>query len=286
VSIVRQRSGFTLIELMLSMAMMLMVGGAVYQLLVTTQRLARTQAEQLSLQSSVRNGALVIANELRELSTAEGEGRDQNDILSIAASGMVYRAMRGTGVVCQPPTATQIRIGRNGFSGYRDPQPGRDSAYVFLGGSAETYEDDAWLPVAITSVSSVTPCPGSGGPGFTLTIPANSLLVGIPAGTPVRVYEIMEVKLYRSEERSWLGARSVSSGEAIQPVLGPLTDGDGLRLEYFAAAGVPTNDVTAIKSIGVTIRGITENRLSSGGLQGRHAEEELTTQVALRNAFH
>jgi hypothetical protein len=268
---------------MVSLSMMLIVSGAVYQLLITSQWLSRAQSEQASLQASVRAGSLFVANELRELNTAAGGSRDQNDLLSIGSSAATVRVMRGIGFLCQNPSATQMRIARGGFSGHREPQAGRDSAYVFVEGDAETDLDDAWLPLPITQVSPGTPCPG-GGPSIALTVPSTALLADVPTGTPVRVYEIMELKLYRSEGRSWLGARSVSAGEAIQPVVGPLTDGNGFQLEYLDGGGSATNDVTAVKSIRVTLRGISERLVRAGGGQPKPVEEELSTQVSLRNA--
>jgi hypothetical protein len=100
----------------------------------------------------------------------------------------------------------------------------------------------------------------------------------------VRIYEVIELRLYRSEGKSWLGARSVSAGEAIQPVLGPLTDGTGFRLEYLEGGGSATNDMTAVKSVRVTLRGISEAVMGPGGGAPNPVEEELTTQVSLRNA--
>lgn len=278
-----QRRGFTLFELMVSTGMTLIVSGAVYRLLVTTQRLARAQLEQVSVQSNVRAGSLFLANELRELSTVAGGSRHQNDLLSIGASNVTFRVMRGIGFLCQTPSATQIRIARRNFSGHRDPQPGRDSAYLFLEGVAETDLDDAWLPLPLTQVSSTAPCPG-GGPGITLTVPSATVLAEVPAGTPVRISEVMELKLYRSDGKSWLGARSVSAGEVIQPVLGPLADANGFQLEYLGRTGSPTSDMTAVKSIRITLRGISEGAVRIGDRDAEPVKEELTTQVALRNA--
>jgi prepilin-type N-terminal cleavage/methylation domain-containing protein len=278
------RQGLTLPELMVAAVLMLIVGGAAYQLLVTTQRLARAQVEQVSLQSNVRSGALVVTNELRELSTTVGGSSDQNDILSIAPGQITYRAMRGIGFICQGPSATQLRIGRLDFSGYRDPQATRDSAYVFVEGSAETGNDDAWVPLAITRVSSAAPCPGAAGPGITLTVPSAAFLTSLALGTPVRIYEVMQLKLYQSEGRSWLGARSVSGGEAIQPVVGPLADGDGFQLDYLDGRGAPTADLSAIKSIRFTVQGVSAEAVRSGGGEAMRAQDGLTTQVGLRNA--
>ncbi len=116
------RRGFTLAEIMIALTIMLIVMGAVYRLMLSSQRLSRVQAERVSLQSNVRVGSLAVLNDLRELNTVTGASADQNDILAIAADDITYRAMRGIGFICQAPTATAIRISRATFSAYRDPR--------------------------------------------------------------------------------------------------------------------------------------------------------------------
>jgi prepilin-type N-terminal cleavage/methylation domain-containing protein len=280
------RRGFTLIEVMIALTIMLIVMGAVYKLMLSTQRLSRGQAERMTLQSNVRIGSLMVLNDLRELNTVTGGSADQNDILAIAATDITYRGMRGIGFICQASTATEIRISRGSFSGYRDPLAVRDGLYAFIEGDPDSDTDDAWLPVAITAVSTTTACPGAMGAGITLITPSTVALVGLTAGTPIRLYEVMEVKLHEADGKSWLGARSVSAGEAIQPVLGPLADGNGFLLEYLTAAAAVTTDPKAIKSIRVTLRGISDGAIHAG-IAGSptHVQEELVSQVALRNAL-
>ncbi len=279
------RRGFTLIEIMMALTIMLLIMGAVYKLMISTQRVSRGQAERVSLQSNVRIGSLVVLNDLRELSTVTTGLPFQNDILTIAASDITYRGMRGIGFVCQTPTTTQIRISRSGFSGYRDPQAVRDGLYVFSEGDWKREGDDRWLPVGITAVSTATACPGAIGAGITLTTPNTAWLVDLPVGTPIRFYEVMQVRLHSNGGKSWLGARSVSANEVIQPVLGPLADGNGFLLRYFDANGNETTVRAAIKSIQVTLRGISDEAINAGADGGLgHVQEELVSQVALRNA--
>jgi prepilin-type N-terminal cleavage/methylation domain-containing protein len=281
-----QRRGFTLVEIMVSLTLMLIVMGAVYKLIVASQRLARSQTERMNLQSNVRIGSLAVLSDLREVNTVLGGSIAENDLLAIAPTSITYRGMRGTGYICQAPTATQVRMSQNSFSGYRDPQATRDSLYVFLEGNPDIETDDAWLPVAITGVSTATACPGAIGAGITLTTQNTPALVGLATGTPVHTFEVMELSLLQADGQSWLGARSVSAGEAVQPVLGPLTDGNGFLLTYLNAAGAVTADRTAVKSIQVTLRGISDGAINPGieGIPTR-AQEELVSQIALRNSF-
>ena len=243
------------------MALTLIVTGAVYRLLLASQRLSRAQLSQLSLQTNARSGSIAVLNELRELGTVTAGSTDQNDILGVTASGITYRAARGLGFLCQPPNANRLQIARGSFSGYRDPQAARDVAYVFLDGVPDTEADDSWLGLPVVDVATGTACPGSMVPGLTLTT-SGTLPPDLPAGTPIRIYEAMELRSYQSEGRSWLGVRSVGTGENIQPVAGPLAAGDGFRLEYLDAAGVQTSDLTAIKGIRIAVHAIGEDSLS------------------------
>src|SRR4051812_18237024 len=115
--------GFTLVEVIVALALTLVVIGSIHRLLVTTQRLSRTQAAQLGVQSNVRAGALLIAHELRELNAVDGGSTDRADILTMSATSITYRAARGIGFVCQSLLPGQIRLARSTFSGARDPEP-------------------------------------------------------------------------------------------------------------------------------------------------------------------
>jgi prepilin-type N-terminal cleavage/methylation domain-containing protein len=284
----RYRRGFTLVEILVSLVVMLIVAGSIYSMLNANQRLSRAQSERVSLQSNVRSGALIVATELRELNTVIGGNVDQNDILTspLLPSDITYRAMRGMGFVCQTPTATEIRVARSSYSGYRDPVAIRDSLYVFIDGSPGA---DSWLPLRVTGVNLASACGGASAIAF--TVPSNATLTtaSIPVGTPVRVYEVMQLKLYVNGGKSWLGALSASAGEtSIQPVLGPLVAGNGLAFQYLDASENATTDPKAVKSIKATVVGVTDRDINLGnGSSGALAsvQDTLVAQVVLRNAF-
>jgi prepilin-type N-terminal cleavage/methylation domain-containing protein len=290
----RNRRGFTLVEILVSLVVMLIVSGAIYKMLNSTQRLSRAQAERVSLQANIRSGALVVPTELRELSTFVGGTDDQNDVMLITGTTDIkYRAMRGIGFVCQTPTATEIRIARTslagswpGYSGYRDPTATRDGIYVFIDGDESIGVADSWLNLAVTGVNAASTCGAAS--AIALTVPNTPALTALPLRTPIRVYEIMQLQLYVNGGKSWLGAKSVNTGEAFQPVLGPLTDADGLAFEYLDATGAVTADRKSVKSIRVTVRGITDQAINGGsGSSGAMSsvQDTLISQVVLRNAF-
>lgn len=273
------RRGFTLVEAVLALVVTLLVSGAIYSLLLATQRVTRAQTDRIALQSALRAGSLIVLNELSELSSAVGGTPEQNDVLTMAPSAITYRAMRGTGFVCQVVGPTTIRLAQATFSGHRVPQAGRDEAYVFVPGPPDSGVKDTWAAARVVSVTTALPCPAGGGPGITLTLSASPSAGVVEPGTPVRITELMELRLYRADEAAWLGARAVSTGEAIQPLVGPLADAGGFALEYLDSGNLPTADRGSITTIRVTLRALLESQ------PGRApAAEELVTRVPLRNA--
>ena len=95
----------------------------------------------------------------------------------------------------------------------------------------------------------------------------------------------MQLKLYSSGGRHWLGARSLSAGETIQPVLGPLT-ATGLALTYLDSTGAPTSDPRRVRSIAVTLHAVTDRLVRSGAAEGplALAQDSGGALVTLRNA--
>jgi prepilin-type N-terminal cleavage/methylation domain-containing protein len=281
-----QRRGFTLIEVLVALVIMGIVTGAIYQLLNTNQRLALAQSEQVSLQSNVRTGSLVVPNELRELNTVLGAGvGPQNDIIVADPDAIEYRAMRGLGFLCQASGANELRLARSSWTGLRDPLADRDGLYLFVDGDVDEDDDDTWVQVAITAVSA-SACGGV--PAIRLTVAPVPPALAIPAvfaNTPVRLFDTMRLVLYADAAGEWwLGARSVKVEANLQPVLGPLTN-DGFDLEYLDSAGNETADLAAITSIRVRIRGLTDDAVRAGGSGAMgHAQEALLTQVLLRNS--
>jgi prepilin-type N-terminal cleavage/methylation domain-containing protein len=284
-----QRRGFTLVEVVIALVIMGIVTGAIYRLLNTNQRLALAQAEQVSLQSNVRTGSLAVPSELRELNTVLGSlDATQNDVIDAQDNAIEYRAMRGLGFVCQAPAGNQLRLARSSWTGLRDPIATRDGLYLFVDGDVDDDADDAWAQLSITAVATAANACGATA-GITLTVapvPPAVAIPAVPVNTPVRLFETMRLELYADAAGEWwLGARSISVEPNLQPVLGPLTN-DGFDLDYLDSNGNPTVDKTAINSIQVTVRGLTDDAVRAGGSGAMgHPEEALVTQVLLRNSI-
>jgi len=276
-----QRRGFTLVEVLLALIIMGVVTGALYRLLNTNQRLALAQAEQVSLQSNVRTGSLIVPSELRELNTWQGGTADRNDVSVAQPNNVTYRAGRGMGFLCQGAAAgaTQLILRQSNWTGARPPDAARDDLHIFIDGDPYDDNDDGWSQLNLTGVAPGNACGGA--PSWALTVPA--IPAAVPANTPVRLFEVMQLQLYADAGEWWLGVRSPLDLAPV-PVLGPLT-ANGFQLQYLDSTGVATADLTAINSVRLTVRGLTDAPVRTGGQAPvARNQEALVTQVLLRNS--
>lgn len=266
-------------EVLVSLVLTVLVAGIGLRLFLRQHWTGVAQSETAAVQGALRAGALFLSTELRELGGTPGDP----DILVFSPESLTYRAMRGSGPSCSR-SATSILLEAAGVSGYRSVQPGRDSILLHVEGRLDTGSDDRWIHLPILSVGGSS-CGGVSALALgtvldTVQFPPS----GFAALAPVRTFEIMQVKLYQSGSDYWLGARSVSAGETIQPLTGPLAR-NGLELTYLDSAGSATTVSENVRSIGITLRALSANPIRSGGGFGSSARrlDSLATLVALRN---
>jgi prepilin-type N-terminal cleavage/methylation domain-containing protein len=281
----KSRGGFTLTELVIALVVFSLAAGSVGRVMINSQRLSRAQVEVISMQSNLRTGALVVPSELRELAT---DGTN-SDILAMTSSSITFRAMRGLGFTCSV-TSTQIKIldtGNVPFYGSRSMVAGRDRIIVFVENNPNFPTDDDWLVLTPTAVDLSNTCGPQSAIMITVADFSGQLTNGISdvvVGGPIRTFEIMQLGPVISGGHTWLGARSVSGGQALlQPVLGPL-ETNGFGLEYFDAAGTTTTVLADVRQLRVTLRGSTENAISRGLGDGPAlVRDTLVATVTLRN---
>ncbi len=277
------RGGFTLVELMISLVLLGIVGGVMARMMMNMQRGSRAQSQRVTLQSNMRAGMALLPGELRELSPA--------DLVVTQADEIEYRAMRSTGVACAV-SGTQIRL-RNSLTFQYRPivAGGRDRLYLFIDGDQVTASDDAWRELLITATTAGT-CPdGAAATVLTVTktdgtqpvVTAAGLADSVFVEAPVRSFEHMEMRLYETGGRWWLGAASVSGAEQIEPVLGPLAP-DGLVFTYRDRAGNVTANVANMRTIDIALRGQTGGSIATGMEALGIGEDSITTRIRLRNA--
>jgi len=275
----------TLIELMVALVVFALVAGTISRFLVNSQRIARAQIERIGLQSDLRTGALIVPAELRELA-ANGAS---SDILGMGANSITFRAMRGFGFTCQVST-TEIRLLDTGtvpFYGSRYIALGQDWVAVYVENDPDISTDDTWLLLQPTGVDLSSTCGPNSAIRLTFNDFSGQLTTGITdlgVGGPVRSFEVMQLGSMVSGGQTWLGARSVSAGDAsLRPVLGPLT-ANGFVLQYFDSAGTTTATPSAVRQVRVTLRGLTDHAVTRGwGDAPAVMQDSLVATVTLRN---
>ena len=273
------KKGFTLVEIMMSLVLMVLVAVIGLRLFLIQHWTGMAQGETSAVQAALRAGSLFLATELREL----GGSPLDPDILIFSPESLTYRAMRGTGVTCAR-AAGSILVEAGSFSGYRGVQTPRDSVLLHFEGRLDTAADDRWIHLPVQSIGNST-CAGNAALQFTTTIDTTLFpLQRFAPLAPVRTFEIMQIRLYQSGGEYWLGARSVSAGETIQPLTGPLTS-RGLELSYRDSAGGPATVAENIRSIGITLRAMSSTAIRKGSGTGvpSRITDSLVTAVSLRN---
>lgn len=278
------RRGFTLVELLIAIVIFGIVSAALYGLLTRTQRVSRVQAERSAMQANVRTGVALVTSELLELSATATTA----DIYAASGTAIEYRGMRGLGFICEVNNG-YVRIPRATWRGYRDPVAGRDRLLIFVDNDVDLMTDDGWIERTVTSLAGGN-CP-DGSASIRLNITANipsDTLAMLVAGSPVRTFERMEIAQTTAGGETWLGARSVSAGETLQPVLGPLA-ASGVTFTYWtgnAGTSSQTSVLTDIRTVRLVLRGVTENIVAAGGgtVPWQRATDSLLTDIRLRNA--
>ena len=279
--------GFTLVEMVVVLALMGIVMGALYQSIVATQRTTSAQFQRIDVQQTTRAAAMYVSNMLRELDAAD------DDILVSQTTSLRFRAMRWTGVLCELPIAVagqvQFTIRGDLLFGVRGLDPALDSILLWKEGDPASLDDDRWL---IGGLESAVPgvCLDDGSAGTTVRgrflplpdPPGNELAdVGVTVGSPVRGFQIEELSLYQEGDEYWLGRRTANRAgvwEGVRPLVGPLMN-NGLTFSYFDINGAPAALTTQIVSIGVTVRGRSVRRVSGRGF----LQDSIVTRVTLRN---
>jgi prepilin-type N-terminal cleavage/methylation domain-containing protein len=279
------RRGFTLIEMMISLAIAGIVLSAAYKLLVANQRFYRSQSVIADVESNVRESALILAGELREVSPAGGDLQQMTD------TAITINAMRALGIVCVVPDFLLGRVVIQDASTfkYRAIDATRDSVFIYREGATNTTSDDGWLRGKVSGTTAQNCTDGSAGTRIALSGLVGvsfATLSGATIGAPVRTFETVNYRLYQDATGTWyLGIRQWVSGAwtNTSAIAGPMRPNDGVHFEYYDSLGVATATAADVKAIGVTVRGRSTASINTAGRPAGVYNDSLTIRVAVRN---
>jgi len=281
----RDRSGFTMVELIVVTVLGSLVLMAALTILVTNERTYSAQNATITGQQSTRMALEVLFDELREVSPSGG------DILSMSSSSIRVRLMRKFSVVCD------TNYGLLGLGNWRaivrDTLPGftlgagtrfvtGDSVYIFADNNERSDDDDTWIGASVQGVDGSVTCPQDGSGGTELRFSGQGPLfatdsVGI--GAPVRSYRHYTFALTTYNGDTYLGRQEEEVSADTVPIAGPLRAGNGLEFGYRDALGAVTTTATDVRQIVVTIR------TGSGVLNslGKEVSDSITSWIYTRN---
>lgn len=264
------RRGLTLVELLVVIVVATVLMGGIVTILLSNQRLFTVNAVQVQTQQTVRAGAEVVAQELRELSPALG------DLLSLGATELEVRTLRRAGIVCAigsrgPLTVQVVPLGT--------PFEGEDPVTFFVDDDVESAADDYWAEGRVNSAAAGPGCPGQP------TTQQLQLVDLAPADAALEVQLGALVRSFRSftygpvllDGETYLGRRE-ASGTPV-PLVGPIDEVGGVTFTYRNAQGDVTSDPSQVRTIEVTLRASSEARFESG----RRAGDLATRIIHLRN---
>jgi prepilin-type N-terminal cleavage/methylation domain-containing protein len=300
-----RRRGFTLVEMLVALAVLGIVGASLTRVLVNTFRVSQAQVMTADMQSNVRLGGLVLPLELREIGydsniyiEPAGVGAITSDLLAIAPDAITFRAMRGWSPVCDIASdLLEFKIRKPTF-GQRRPLSS-DGFLLFVENLPALRWDDQWVP--LISFKSLAPnelCGADSAIAIKLTgkplLGAGKTLEGthVKVGAPVRYFEVMQFGMFvDADGRTYLGARSLSLNEvAYRAVAGPLDAANGLRFTYYDGNGNEVDPAIGIpglvRTIDLRLEGETRGPVSMMGSAERGTGSMVTvTRVALRNTM-
>ncbi len=272
----RDRRGFTLIELIVVTVLGSLVVMSALTVLITNQRTYTAQSATISGQQSTRMALEVLFNELRETSPAGG------DILAMSSSSIRLRLMRKFSVVCDTDFGGQPDlIVINAIMGPSYRFEIGDSVFVFADNDENDDADDVWIAARIGAVDTTFSCPHDAGVNASeLTFNGQNALFSadlVQLGAPVRSYVEFTFGLTMFRGDPYLG-RQEGTGDMI-PVAGPLRATTGLEFVYRDAQGAVTAVRTDVRQIEVKIR------TGSGVLNslGREVSDSITAWIYTRN---
>lgn len=246
-----RRSGFSLIEVLVALALMSVVSAVSVRLLLQQRMALAAQLARSEGGAAVRVAAAFFGAELATLDPRDG------DLMVMDRSRIVYRASRAIGFLCAHPEPDSDLVIEAPVISWRPIDTDVDSVLIFAEGDLLTRDDDRWLHADVTGAASEACDNGADGRRVVLGSVTGGTLGAVRFGAPVRFGSVHEVRLYRGGDGAWwLGERRYSKltgWPTIQPLLGPLVPG-GLEFRYRDANGQPAAVASEVGLIEIAIQ--------------------------------
>lgn len=313
---VPDHAGFTLVELLISVTLIVIVGTAIVQTMLNQSRVNSRITEQVDVQHALRRGMERVSRDLRGLSPAQG------DIMAFTDTSLTVRATIGFAVICDVTatgnTPTRIDLvpvdAETAPMSFFSDAPIQGDAVALL-----RLRDNRWQTLTISAPPAITTAACASSPFLTsadAAKPRYTLQLSVPsdwntdapvtAGDVIRILRPVRYSVVRERADRW----SLSRGEDRRAdrstpltdnqwttalVAGPLRSATdpfaGITVRLFSDNGVgvptpltdtPANRLAATR-IDLRIRGIGKAGSASTGAFAGAVRDSLLLAVSLRN---
>lgn len=296
----RARRGFTLIDLLVSLVIVVALGAVMSAMWVGQLRAFTRSREASYMQRDLRMGLSLLPMDLRAASVPLADLRSMSD------SAIRLRATIGSSIACARPDSSTIDIPpqqlKNNVltSWYTTPVVG-DWVTIYVSNDADPSKD-SWRLLQILGWSNAPAGTCAGAPftdpvndaaktRYRITLSDTLSTTDAGAGKPIRFLRLVKYALTKSSttNRWYLGYSDSVNGAwtATQAVAGPFTaygaTGSGIAFTYFDTTGAQIASPVATDRIGrVDVMMRTSARVRQGkGLV--NARDSVALRIALRN---
>lgn len=295
----RRRAGYSLVELLISMAILGIVGSVLAQIMMGQQRFFQRTVEQMAVRRELRTSINLLPAELRGLASTGG------DLVDFNSTSLTFRSTIGVSLVCAKSSSTSIDIPPLATSRaittawYSTPSVG-DTLFALRNDSSGV-KGDYWTAHRITAIGSSTLyCPASaytdltGDAGklrYRLTVtPALPDSVAVSSAlrfTRTGRYALVQqasTRYYLTRSEYLAGAWSVAV-PVSGPYMAPGTNG-GMSLSFYDSTGSAVTSVANASKVARLDVILRAQGLSSSGNFGSTTKaviDSISLRIALRN---
>ncbi|HKA58688.1 MAG TPA: prepilin-type N-terminal cleavage/methylation domain-containing protein [Gemmatimonadales bacterium] len=306
-----RRTGFSLVEFVVVIAVMGLFSTAMVKLLLRQQRFYNSTAQLINTRQQIRQAAFMLPADLRGIS------RQASDIAVMTDSSIEIRSVFGTSIACMVNVAgswvstvpAQLLKG-SAMTSWKVPPAVNDSVAIYDDGATIGEQDDSWRLARITAVALQTGdvangCPSSSklvqvadltpsNPSYRLTISPAPVATTMQ-GAAMRFFRRVHYSLWKwpTDGRWYLAyydcvPNRVPQCTSPQPIAGPLRPyaspgSSGLEFTYYDSTGAETANRTLVARIRVVVRGQGETAVNFTGAAPIPLRDSLRIEVGLRN---
>ena len=299
---------FTLVELIVAVAIAGIAAAIMTATLARQQKFFSSAGEVLAVRSQLRDGADILATDIRSASVAQFGLPVMTDtaieMVTVIASSVVCTSGSPTSAGLPP---VNLVSGNTLTSMLAAPDTGDLAAiYTTPGGIPDSARWDTYRVAAFSSRSIASTCPSStgfvtpadeftGATGFLLTL-ASAAPAALRSGSILHFLRRARYSLYRSSDGDWYlgyrrcGAVPPHACGSIQPVSGPYAPfrangSSGMSFRYYDESGAEAADGAGatLARIDIVLRGETRSGISLTGDSRRVWDDSVIVSVSPRN---